>query len=168
MAITDEEFRAFATNPRRPMPGESLTNDPDTPQPYERPPEFTTKKEALRHFFSFITQEKKFMAIMDSLEEGVPVMDIVQLLLMRSFQKGEINPDLMLLLAEPLAYIILGLAERQGIQAVIVDDSDDPDIDEENIFRSKLQTITTPQDDEEVPMQEQIENASSLMERRAQ
>ena len=74
----------------------------------------------------------------------------------------------MLLLAEPLAYIILGLAERQGIQAVIVDDSDDPDIDEENIFRSKLQTITTPQDDEEVPMQEQIENASSLMERRAQ
>ena len=47
---------------------------------------------------------------------------------------NEINPDLMLIIAEPLAYLLLGLAERQGIQAVIVDDPDDPDEDETNML----------------------------------
>jgi hypothetical protein len=168
MAITDEEFREFGKRTARPTPGQSLTNNPEAMAPYEKPPRFTNKKEALQHFFSLVTSEKKFMDIMDSLEEGVPVMDIVELILINSFQKGEINPDLMLLLAEPLAYILLGLAERQGIRAKITDDPDDPNIDEENLFRSKIQTITKPQDDEEVPMQEQIENVPSLMERRVQ
>ena len=55
MAITDEEFRAFAMNPRRPIPGQSFTTNPETPPVYDTAPEFTNKQEALRHFFSLIT-----------------------------------------------------------------------------------------------------------------
>ncbi len=165
MAITDEEFRAFAMNPRRPIPGQSFTTNPETPPVYDTAPEFTNKQEALRHFFSLITEENRFMRLMELLEKGIPVMDIVQLLLIKSYQKGEINPDLMLIIAEPLAYLLLGLAERQGIQAVIVDDPDDPDEDETNIFRSKLQTIQKPQEDEELQLQDKIDSVPSLMER---
>ena len=104
---------------------------------------------------------------MGLLEKGVPVMDIVQLLLIKSYQKGEINPDLMLIIAEPLAYLLLGLAERQGIQAVIVDDPDDPDEDETNMFRAKMQTIRNPQEDEELQLQDKIDSVPSLMERSA-
>ena len=71
----------------------------------------------------------------------------------------------MLIIAEPLAYLLLGLSERQGIQAVIVDDPDDPDEDETNIFRSKLQTIQKPQEDEELQLQDKIDSVPSLMER---
>ena len=167
MAITDEEFRAFAMNPRRPIPGQSFTTNPETPPVYDTAPEFTNKQEALRHFFSLITEENRFMRLMGLLEKGVPVMDIVQLLLIKSYQKGEINPDLMLIIAEPLAYLLLGLAERQGIQAVIVDDPDDPDEDETNMFRAKMQTIRNPQEDEELQLQDKIDSVPSLMERSA-
>jgi len=34
-----------------PIPGSSLTSDPDNPAPYERPPEYTNVHEALSGFF---------------------------------------------------------------------------------------------------------------------
>ena len=177
--ITDNEFREFALRSGRPMPGQSLTNNTETPAPYEKPPQFTTKEEAMDHFFDVVTEEKRFNAIMESFEEGVPVMDIVQLLLTKSFQDGEINPDMMLLLAEPLAYLLIGLAEREGIRVVIVDDQDDPQNEENNRamrnidspyennnpFRSKLQTITNPQEDKELNIQDKIKGLPSLMAR---
>ena len=157
-----ESVREFATRTNRPIPGQSLTNDVDTPAPYERPPEFTTKEEAANYFFKLITAEENFDAFMDLLSDGVPVMNIVQVLLTKSFEDGEINPDMMLMLAEPLAYILLGLAEREGIKAVIVDDEEEK---EKNTFRAKLQTIKNPKDDEEVPMVEKIQEVPSLMSR---
>ena len=114
------------------------------------------------------------------LENDIPVMDVVQMLLMNSFQKGQINPDMMLLLAEPVAYILLGLAEREGIVATIVADDEDPEVAkdmeiikgyhedediESNVFKDKLQTITSPKDDEDSPMKERIENAPSLLDK---
>ena len=157
-----ESVREFATRTNRPIPGQSLTNDPEVPAPHERPPQFTTKEDAMNYFFTFVTEEKRFKAIMESLEGGAAVMDLVQLILVQSFQNGEINPDMMLMLAEPLAYILIGLAEREGIKAVIVDDEEEK---EKNTFRAKLQTIKNPKDDEEVPMVEKIQEVPSLMSR---
>ena len=107
--ITNEEFRQFALRPQRPIPGQSLTTNPDTPWPWERPPLFTNKDDALVYFLELFTEEERFAAIIESLEEGVPVMDLVQLFLVKSFQDGEINPNLMLLLAEPIAFMIMAL-----------------------------------------------------------
>ena len=128
-----------------------------------------SKDEAMSYFIDLVMDKETFPAIMDVLAQGVPVMEIVQLMLMQGFKEGVINPDLMLLLAEPFAYLLLGLAERQGIRAKIVDDSDEPydpddpdNLDEEeefangNLFKSKLQTITKPQDDEELNLEERL------------
>jgi hypothetical protein len=92
MDITDEEYRAFATRMKRPVPGQSLTNSPETPWPWEKPPQFTSKEDALSFFFDYFTEQERHQAIIETLDEGVPVMDIVQMFLTQSFRKGEINP----------------------------------------------------------------------------
>ena len=170
--ITDNELREFVINSGRPIPGQSLTNDPEVPAPHERPPQFTTKEDAMNYFFTFVTEEKRFKAIMESLEGGAAVMDLVQLILVQSFQNGEINPDMMLMLAEPLAQLLIGLAEREGIRVVIVDDPDDPENEANKAemlslpsasYRDKLQTITSPQDDEELNIEDKIQELPSLM-----
>ena len=177
--ITEDELRGFAAKTNRPIMGQSLTNNPEAPQPYERPPEFTTKEEAMDYFFGHITEEKRFTSIMEALSEGMAVMDMVQLLVTKAFEDGKINPDMVMMLAEPLAYLLIGLAEREGIRVIIVDDPEDPDNEEnkmralnpdlpvrsENILRDKLQTITNPQDDEELNLQQRVTEAPSLMER---
>ena len=37
----------------RPIPGESLTNDPDNPYPFEKPVEYSNRTDALEYLFSF-------------------------------------------------------------------------------------------------------------------
>ena len=174
MEVTTDEIKEIEMGTNRPVPGQSLTNDPDNPAPYEGPPEFTTQDEAINHFFKLFTKEENHESLMDILQSGIAVMTIVDMVLTKSFQDGEINPDLMLLLAEPLAYILIGLSEREGIKAVIVDEPDAADkegikavTDEEttNILRSKFQSIKNPQDNKESPMEDKIKNLPSLMAR---
>ncbi len=171
MEITTDDLRQFASRTDRPISGQSLTRSPDEPYPWERPPRFTSKDEAMEHFIGLVLEEQTFPVIMQTLQDGVPVMDIVQVYLMQAFQDGDINPDLMLLLAEPFAYLLLGLSEREGIRARIVDDPTDPDDPDDepddfqttpDTFRDKLQTIKEPKDDEELNLTERI---PSLMER---
>ena len=172
MDISNEEMREFALRPQRVIPGQSLTTNPETPWPWETPPDFTTKEEAIEHFFDMFTEEDRHAAIMDSLADGVTVMELVQMFLTKSFQDGEINPDLMLILAEALAYLLMGLAEKHGIQPIIVRDEDEDKNDDltetkeeatQNFFKSKLQTITEPQDDEDIDIQAKLAELPSLM-----
>ena len=156
MDITQDERRRFAMSGMRPTPGQSLTNNPEILQPYERPPEFVTKEDALDFFLESFLKEDKYNAIMEVLEAGTPVMDLVQLFVMEAFKAGKINPNMMLLLAEPLAYILLGLAEREGIRA-------DDAYGFKNILREKLQEVTDPQDDEEGSLQQKLDSLPSLM-----
>ena len=93
MELTTEDIDNYAVNNTRKIAGQSLTEDPSTPPPYLKAPKFTGKEEAINYFFDYITDEERFTEIMEILEEGVPVMDVVQLILMHSFEKGEINPE---------------------------------------------------------------------------
>ena len=164
--ITDEEFRSFAARTARPIPGQSLTENPDTPWPWEKPPEFVTKDAALVHFLDLFQEKQRYEAIIESLEEGLPVMDLVELFLTESFEEGEINPDLMLMLAEPLAFMIMALGERAGVENIIIsEDPDDPyDEDDEDMvdnqfrnFKDIIGTIETPKDDEDFQIEENLD-----------
>ena len=162
--ITDEEFRSFAARTARPIPGQSLTENPDTPWAWEKPPEFVTKDAALVHFL--FQEKQRYEAIIESLEEGLPVMDLVELFLTESFEEGEINPDLMLMLAEPLAFMIMALGEKAGVEDINVsEDPDDPDEDDEDEdeqfskFRDIISTIKKPQDDEDFKIKEKLDEA---------
>ena len=173
--ITADELRKAASNPDRPIPGQSLTNNPDNPAPYEKAPEFTSKDEALEYFMQFITSEENYDNVMEMLREGTDVMTVVEALLVKSFRDGQINPDMVLLLAEPLAYLLIGLAEREGIRAIIVDDDDDPENPGEpsqdtvspgrNILKDKARSGAEPSVEEKLNLDEAIKNTPSLMAR---
>jgi len=162
--ITTDEFNEFALKTNRFIPGQSLTENPETPWPWEGPPTFVSKDEALEHFMNLILEEERHIAILESLEEGVPVMNLVELILTKSFQEGEINPDLMMLLAEPLAFMIMALGEKADIEVKLVDEDDDDEYDEDRefeSFRELLNSIKDPKDDEDFPMQDKIDKVET-------
>ena len=153
-AIDDSFFKAGTSFERR-IPGQSLTNDPENPKAFEKPPQYTNRTEVLENYFEMLTEEETYLSIMDSLEEGVTVMEIVQVLIFQGFQDGLFNPDMMLLVAEPLAYMIAALAERADVDFVIMDDDDDEDEDAEDlpVLNQKLKTIEKPQMDDDFPVE---------------
>lgn len=118
----------------RPIPGSSLTSDPDSPAPWEKPPEFVNLEESLKYLLDIITQKETYSALMDMISKGTPLMEITQVLLFQGFTEGKWNPDLMMILAEPLCYLLLALAERADIDAVIYNGEDEEDDEEVQMF----------------------------------
>ena len=102
----------------KPVPGQSLTNDPDNPYPWESPPEFVNVNTAIDSIvMNILSDEEKLANIIEVLASGeIPIAGIAQIILEDGFRKGKYNPDLMLLLAEPLMVILMALAERAGIR----------------------------------------------------
>ena len=102
----------------KPVPGQSLTNDPDNPYPWESPPEFVNVNTAIDSIvINMLGDEEKLANIIEVLASGeIPIAGIAQIILEDGFRKGKYNPDLMLLLAEPLMVVLMALAERAGIR----------------------------------------------------
>jgi hypothetical protein len=103
-----------------PTPGESLTSDPETPNPYEQPPKFTDQQEAVDDLFMRLTDEENIDHFLDLMRDGVPVEDIAQVALFEGFRQGMYTPDLMLMMIEPTIYILLYLADYAGIDNVVL------------------------------------------------
>jgi hypothetical protein len=82
-------------------------------------------------------------------------MEIVQVLIFQGFKDGLFNPDMMLMVAEPLAYMIAALAERADVDFIIMDDDDDDDDSSEElpVLNKKLKTIEKPQMDDDFPQE---------------
>lgn len=122
----DPDITKRVASMQRPIAGQSLTNDPNSPQAFEKAPEYTDMPEALEYLLDEITDnENRYASIMNAVESGMPIMDITKIILYDGFQKGKWNPDLLMILAEPLAYIIMGLAERAGIDYEIIQEEED-------------------------------------------
>jgi hypothetical protein len=128
--ITDNPIDSRVTL-NRSIPGQGLTNDPDNPYPWEKAPEFTNLDAVLAYLLNAITQEESYAALMDMIAKQTPLMELTQVILFKGFTEGKWNPDLMMIAAEPLCYMLLALAERADITAVILED-DDEDIEAEN------------------------------------
>jgi hypothetical protein len=114
-----DEFINFNSRMNRAIPGESLSNDPDNPYPFEAAPEFTVQREALEYMFDVLTEEERYTEVLTAIAKGVPIMELTQAMLFKGFSEGKWNPDLMFLLAEPVAYMLIALAERQGIDYIV-------------------------------------------------
>lgn len=164
MQLTEEDVITNAARFERPIPGQSLTNDPDSPLPFEGPVEFTDQEDVLNYYFELLTAEDKFEDVMDLLEDGTPVMDLVQILLMQGFQEGLFNPDLMLIMAEPLAYLLIALAERQGIDVEIMSEEDEEGTTGTSMptFKAAMNSVEpTSEVPEEIA--QQVDNRPSLL-----
>ena len=120
-------------NSSRPIPGQSLTNDPDERYPWENPPEFTDFKQALNFITSNLLEEDNFVSLMKGIGDGVPLSDIALQILQAGFQQGKWNPDMSMMLIEPTIYSLMAMAEKSNIQYRINgDEEEDLDTDDEN------------------------------------
>lgn len=117
--MEDERYMKQLGKMARPVPGSSMTNDPQNPLPFEGPPEFTNKKDAIEEIFQNMTKEDVYVPMIEALERGTSVMDITQVVLFEGFRQGKWNPDMLMLLAEPTAYMAMALAERAGVDAEV-------------------------------------------------
>jgi hypothetical protein len=115
----------------RPIPGQGLTTDPDSPMPWEKAPEYTELAEGLQYIFGLLIEPENYVPIMDVIDDGTPLMDITQGILFKGFTEGKWNPDLMMILAEPMTYILLALAERANIDDIKIYRGEEEDEDNE-------------------------------------
>jgi len=106
-------------NRGRPIPGQSLTNDPEQPNTWEQPPEFTVPREAMHYLFEKLLDPPVAENTLVSLINGVGVIDIASIMLYTGFIEGKWSPDVMLLLAEPTMYMIMALAEKAEIDYLL-------------------------------------------------
>jgi hypothetical protein len=132
-----EAVEAFA-KAGKPIPGQSLTSNPDEPRPFEGPPEFTNFKEALDYTVGELLEEEAYMSIVGAIDDGVPIIDLVMQITYVGFREGKWNPDLMMMLVEPLIYTLMALAEKADVEYRI--DSDDED-DDDTLFEEKAKNI---------------------------
>jgi len=119
------------------MPGQSLTNNPDTPYPWETPPDITNPKEALENVVEDLLQPEAIKNIVAALAGGLPVGDISMAVLYNKFIEGIISIDLLMLLAEPTMYLIMAIGEEADIRYNIEGDDMDEFFDEEDALEEK-------------------------------
>jgi hypothetical protein len=98
-------------NSSRPVPGQSLVHTPDSPYKWEQP--------------SQLLLEENYMPLMKAIGDGVTITDLALQLGYVGFREGKFNPDLMLMLLEPVMYLLMALAEKAGIEYRIDSDDDD-------------------------------------------
>ena len=104
---------------------------------------------------------------------GATVMELTRLYLFKGFTEGKWNPDLMLMLIEPIAYMIMGLLERAGVNDYTVIEDDEEDLFGVEMPQEMTEGMTTkeevPEEVEEVMQQNESllqQRTPSLMERR--
>jgi hypothetical protein len=129
----------------RPIPGQSLTNDPDTKYPWEQPTLYTDIETATMAIVEKSYEEENYRMIALTLAEGMPVGNLAAMILQSGFEEGQWNPDLMMLLIEPTMYILSSIAEQCGIDYLLYegDTFESYEEDEEEIDK---QTVTNLKD----------------------
>ena len=129
--IYNQEAIDALVNAGKPIPGQSLTNDPDQRYPWENPPEYTDYKQALNFIADQLLDKEVYVPMMKGIGAGVPITDITLQMLQAGFEQGKWNPDLLMMLIEPTVYTLMALAEKANIQYRINGDEEE-DMDEDD------------------------------------
>ena len=131
------------------IPGQSLTNSPDQAYPWEKPATHANPREALEFISTLILQPEAMKNIVSALVNGAAVADLATAVLYAKFFEGDINADTMLLLLEPVMYLMMAIGEEanikynlEGNDADELLDENDEDVEEKlNEFRNVFSNI---------------------------
>ena len=135
-----EGLEAIASAPR-PIPGQSLTSNPDEPKPFEGPPEFVEFREALDYTVANLLEPNVIEPIITAISTGTPVMDISTQIVYVGFQEGKWNPDLMMMLIEPLTYVLMAICEQSGIEFTIYRGEEEDELNEGDVQGEQLRNL---------------------------
>ena len=100
-----------------PIPGQSLTNSPEDIKPWEQAPKITNIKEGIESTFLQIVNEDTMPELLNAISKQMPIADLASTILYDGYTKGIWNPDLMMLMLEPVMYMLIALSEKAGIDA---------------------------------------------------
>ena len=128
--LEKNSFDEAGINPfNAPIPGESLTASPDNKASWERPPEHTNEEDAMKELYLLLTEQDKLRLLINTIDDGVPLDEIAQVILYKGYTEGKYNPDLMLLLIEPTLYLLIAIADYAEIKDYVLytGEEDDPD-----------------------------------------
>jgi hypothetical protein len=142
-ALNEAQMNEMNPFTMRAVPGQSLTGNPDETPPWERPPEFTQVAEALDAIVTEFLEPEKFVALIQLLAlQRMSIAALAQAILEDGFREGRWNPDLMLLLAEPLMVILMAISERAEIRDYEIYDGERNELDEDDEyeFSKNIQT----------------------------
>ena len=129
------------SNFNRSVPGQSLTNSPDQAYKWEQPSEFSTVKECLTYIYDNLLEEEAFDNLTTALSREVPIFDLASAILYTGFLEGKWNPDLMLLLVEPLTYMLMSMGEMYGLESdeMVLSSDDNPSVDDPEVQMKTFQ-----------------------------
>jgi hypothetical protein len=128
--LKENQIDETGVNPfNAPIPGESLTDSPDTPKAWERPPQYTDEEDAMRAVYMVLTEQDSLRGLIEIISEGVPLDEIAQVVLYKGYVEGKYTPDLMLLLAEPTIYLLIAIADYAQIKDYVLYEGEDDDPD---------------------------------------
>tara|TARA_R110000787_G_scaffold40294_1_gene100347 strand:- start:29 stop:640 length:612 start_codon:yes stop_codon:yes gene_type:complete len=119
------DFLSHQVTTGKSIPGQSLTNSPETPYNWEKPPEFTDYKEASYEVFNTVFNPEVASNLLLSINNGVGVIDLASMILYTGFLEGKWNPDLMMLLSEPTMYMVIALCEKADLEYKLESGDDD-------------------------------------------
>jgi hypothetical protein len=131
----------------RPIPGYSLTEDPTTPQPHLKAPEFTVPREAIEYTFMSLMEEQNHTRLLQALLDETTILEITQAILFKGYTEGKWNPDLLMILIEPVAHIVMAMAEKAGIDYDL--DDEDGDNYDSGMMESVISNLNITKNDEE-------------------
>ena len=129
--LTSEDA-AFFEQYQGAVPGQSLTNSKDQKYAWEQAPKFNNRREAELFILTELTEKEKFIAITDIIGSGTPLDVVARTYLFSGYSRGLWDVDLLMLLIEPTAYILMALAEKVEIDYELYEGDDAEDLDGDN------------------------------------
>lgn len=97
-----------------PIPGENYTSNTKN-YPWHRPPQYTTLDEALEHMIEVFSKPKTSLAVITMIEIGLDIATVTSTLLLKGVSMGKWSIDLAILMAGPLAHMIIIMAKAYKI-----------------------------------------------------
>ena len=149
--INDEEAVSF----NAPIPGESLTVSPETPNNWETPPRYVDAEKAMEELYLLMTEKERLTELVKIIDEKVPLDEIAQVILYKGYTEGQYNPDVMLLMIEPTLYLLIAIADYAGIKDYVLyageDDDPETEIPDDNVTPVNMDDDEDETDKQEEP-----------------
>ena len=139
-----EEFMRMQSKPKA-IPGQSLTENPDSAKPWERPPLFANPRDALEDVTQRLFQPESIKAVAQSLQKGASVGNVTELILYNDYHEGKYSVDVMLMLYEPIFYSVMNIGESANVNYRLDEDLRINDLDN-NPKEKEQETLSSIKD----------------------
>lgn len=152
-----------------PIPGQGLTHELGG-RPWQSPPQYSTVDEAVDYYTSRLSTPEATSQIVEILKMGIPVTSLANTIQMSSIMDGKHSIDVGMLVLPLIVEVIMFIAEQEGIDyddgLTDVKDNKTNEAILENIRTQMKEKAGEPVEEEPV-VEEQVEEPTGLMARRA-